>query len=247
LMVVFCSIGYAIKDKALILYFSFDSAKGNTVPDMSGGGHDGTLSNAKIIKNPKKIGSGALQVENQNGGMTVESFKELETYQDNTFVFWLYYTAGSNGAWSQIIAKLGPADRSPGIWQNPGGTGIHYRYNPGNAGFGRIGPNGENSDFPLNEWYHIAGVKEGGTLKFYVNGVQKGSVAVPAKHDQGSANLCVGKSPTYRAATFIIDDLGVYNRALTEKEVNQDMDNGVMAKAVSTEGKLAITWASIKE
>jgi len=247
LIIVLCSVGGAINDKALILYFSFESAKGNTVTDMTGNGHDGTLNNADIIKNPVKIGSGALEVENQNGGMTVETFADLEAYQDNTYVFWLYYTAGSNGAWSQIIAKKAPgSDRSPGIWQNPGGTGIHYRYEAGNMGFSQIGPNGEGSDFPINEWFHIAGVKKGSNLKFYVNGVEKGSVGVPAKHVQGAEKLYIGLTG-YRAATFIIDDLGIYNRALTEKEIEQDMENGVLGFAVSTEGKLTTTWASIKK
>jgi len=226
----------------LILHFTFDSADGDTVPDMVGS-NDGTLNLASIVGDAQ-IGSGALQIEDQNASMTVESFTELDEYQDNTYAWWIKFTEGSNGAWSQIIAKLGPADRSPGIWQNPGGTGIHYRYNPGNAGFGRIGTDGENSDFPLNEWFHIAGVKEGDNLKFYVNGEEKGSVAVPAPHDQGSDNLYVGKSPTYRAATFIIDDLGIWDNALTADEVMDVKNNGIVA--VSPKGKLATTWASIK-
>jgi len=47
---------------------------------------------------------------------------------------------------------------------------LHYRFNPGNAGFGAVGPTGEGSEFDLNAWYHIAGVKEGEELRFYVNG-----------------------------------------------------------------------------
>ena len=232
LIVVFCSIGEAIDDKSLILYFSFDSAKGGTVKDMTGNGHDGTLSNADIIKKPVKIGNGALQIEDQNAVMTVESFKELEEYQDNTFVWWIYFTAGSNGAWSQIIVKLAPgSDRSPGIWINPASTGIHYRYNAGNMGFSQIGTGGEGGNFPLEEWFHLAGVKKGANLKMYIDGEEKGSVGVPAKHAQGKEKLYIGLTG-YRAATFIIDDLGVYNRALTEKEVNEDMEKGVLPQAV---------------
>lgn len=232
-------------DKSLILYFSFDSAKGNTVEDMTGNKHDGTLTKAEIVKDPVKIGAGALKVEDQNGGMTVESFKELEEYQDNTYVFWVYFTAGSNTAWSQIIAKLAPgSDRSPGMWINPDGTGIHYRYNVGNMGFSRIGPNGENSNFPVKEWFHIAGVKKGKNLKVYINGVEKGSVDVPEKHAQGVEKLYIGKS-SFRAATFIIDDLGIYNRALDGDEVKINMSG--VAAAVSPGGKLTATWASIKE
>jgi hypothetical protein len=248
LVISISSVCWAIKDKALILYFSFDSAQGKTVRDMTGNGHDGTLVNADIIKKPVKIGNGALNIEDQNANMIVETFKELEEYQDNTFVWWIYFTAGSNGAWSQIIVKLAPgSDRSPGIWINPGGTGIHYRYNPGNLGFSNIGPGGEGSNFPLDEWFHIACVKKGGTQEMYINGEKKGSVGVPANHSQGPAALHVGKSPTYRAATFIIDDFAIYNRALTDKEVKADMEKGVLPRAVDAEGKLATTWSFIKK
>jgi len=247
LLISLSSVCWAIEDKSLILYFSFDSAKGKTVEDMTGNGHDGTLTNADIIKKPLKVGKGALQVEDSNASMTVETFKELEEYQDNTFVWWIYFTAGSNGSWSQIIAKKAPgSDRSPGIWINPGGTGIHYRYNAGNQGFGNIGPGGEGSNFPLDEWFHIAGVKKGSNLKMYINGEEEGSVGVPAKHSQGSEKLYIGQTG-YRAATFIIDDLGIYNRALTEKEVKADMEKGVLPEAVDAEGKLATTWSSIKK
>jgi hypothetical protein len=247
LVISLSSVCWAIKDKALILYFSFDSANGDTVEDMTGNGHDGTLANAEIIEKPVKIGKGALNIEDMNDVMTVESFKELEEYQDNTFIWWIYFTAGSNGAWSQIIVKLAPgSDRSPGIWINPGGTGIHYRYNAGNQGASRIGPGGEGKDFPTDEWFHVAGVKDGGNLKVYINGEEEGSYGVPAKHSQGPAALHVGKSPTYRAATFIIDDFAIYNRALSEEEIKEDMEKGVLPQAVDAEGKLATTWSSIK-
>jgi len=247
LVISLSSVCWAIKDKALMLYFSFDTATGKTVSDMTGNKHDGTLNNVNIIKDPVKIGKGALQVEDQNGVMTVDTFKELEEYQDNTFVFWLYFTAGSNGSWSQIVAKLAPgSDRSPGVWINPGGTGIHYRYNPGNLGFGQIGPAGEGSNFELKKWYHIACVKKSASQDMYINGEKKGTTAVPANHSQGPEKLYVGKSPTYRAATFIIDDLAIYNRALTDKEVKADMEKGVLPQAVDAEGKLTTTWSSIK-
>jgi len=244
LVLLLSSVCWAIKDKSLILYFTFDSAKGKTIEDMTGNKHDGTLNNVDIIKKPVKIGKGALQVKDMNGGMTVESFKELEEYQDNTYVFWLYFTAGSNGAWSQIIAKKAPgSDRSPGVWMNPSGTGIHYRYNPGNKGFSRIGPGGEGNNFDLNKWYHIAGVKKGNNLKMYIDGKEEGSTDVPEKHAQGTEKLYVGKTG-YNPAWFIMDDLVVYGRALTADEVKANMS---AVTAVSLGGKLTATWASIKE
>ena len=241
ILVVAFSTGVAQGE--LILHFTFDSAVGNTVPDMVGG-NDGTLDLAEIVTDPRAIGTGALQIENENASMIVENFPELAADQDHTYAFWLYFTAGHNDAWSQVIARKSDAsDRFPGVWINPGGTGLHYRYNPGNAGFGRIGPDGEGSDFPLNDWFHIACAKEGENLTMYIAGVQVGDpVAVPAAHDAVDDDTFYIGLTGYRAATFIIDDLRVYNHALTVDEVPTIMD----PTPVSPKGKLATTWASVK-
>jgi len=237
----------AIDKKGLILQFSFEGVKSDIVPDLSGGKHDGVLKQNAKITNIAKYGKSALEITDSNALMEVESFKELEEYKDNTFLFWIYFTAGSNGAWSQIIVKQAPgSDRSPGVWINPGSTGIHYRYNPGNQGTDSIGPNGEGSAYELKTWYHIAGSKKSGELTFYCNAVEKRKVTVPAAHTQGAAALCVGKSPSYRAATFIMDDLVVFNRALTADEVKQVMDGVLNNVAVEKHGKLALTWGEIR-
>ena len=92
----------------------------------------------------------------------------------------------------------------------------------------------------------IACAKEGENLTMYIGGVEKGVVAVPAVHDAVEGSIFYIGLTGYRAATFIIDDLGIYNRALTEKEVNEDMEKGVLPQAVRIEDKLTTTWASIK-
>lgn len=238
---------HATIEQGLLLYFDFDGSDGEIVADLSAGGHDGILKGkADIIKDEVKIGTGALNIEDQGAVMEVETFAELEEYEDNTFSFWLYFIAASNGSWSQIITKIGGGDRSPGIWINPGSTGIHYRYNPGNAGFGQIGPEGEGGAYETEIWYHIACTKEDGKLRFYVNGEQQGETNVPGSHAQGPGSLFVGKSPGYRAATFIIDDLAVYDRALEEDEVVEIMEGGLANTPVEAAGKLATTWGGVK-
>jgi hypothetical protein len=231
-------------EEELLLYFDFEQVNGQTVKEKTGSGHDGTLAGgAKITTQIAKRGS-ALQIEDPTAVMTVETFAELEEYQDNSYLFWLYFTAGSNGAWSQIIAKKAPGnDRAPGIWINPGGTGIHYRFNPGNQGAGRIGPGGENQDFETGQWFHVAGIKETGELRIYINGEEAGKYNVPENHAQGTEKLYVGQTG-YRSATFVIDELAVYNRAVTPDEVNEIMDVGVVA--VEPQGKLATTWGNLK-
>ena len=237
-------------EDGLILYFSFDEAQGDTVEDMTGNGHNGTLKEGAEITDNNKYGGGALQIEGGDETMEVDTFAELETYQDNTYLFWINFTDEASGVWAQIVAKGAPgSDRSPGIWVTPEGLSIHYRYNPGNLGTWGITPTGnqDGNFFELNTWYHVAGVKAGGELIAYVDGEEKAREAVPEEHAQGEEKLYVGKSQTYAgpAAKFIIDELAIYNRPLDPDEVATVMDGG-LATPVDQKGKLASTWGDVK-
>ena len=238
------SVQAAIKDDGLILYFSFDKVDGKTIKDETGGGNDAEIiNNADITTDEKKYGKGSLEIRDQNADVQVQSFKELEEYQDNTFLFWINFIAAHNGAWSQIIAKKPPGDRSPGIWICPNSLNIHWRFNPGNQGTGCAGPKGENSLFETKQWYHVAGSKKGGSLTFYVDGENLLSIGVPAKHDQGPGQLYIGRTG-YRAATFYIDDLYVYDRALDDEEVS-DVMNGKLLP-IEPKDKISTTWGKLK-
>ena len=244
LVIILPSQARNVKDKGLILYFSFDKKNGATIKDQTGGGNDGNLAKGKITTKEKVYGKGALEMKDQNSSLTVDSFKELEDYQDNSYLFWLYFIDGANGSWSQIIAKKAPgSDRSPGIWTCPPTLNIHWRFNPGNAGSNCAGPDGEGDQFELKEWYHVAGVKNKSELKFYVDGKELGKYNVPKDHAQGAEKLYVGKTG-YRSATFIIDDLYVYDRALTEKEIKEIKEGKLLP--VEPQDKLAALWSDIK-
>ena len=45
----------------------------------------------------------------------------------------------------------------------------------------------------------------------------------------------------------IIDEVRLWNRALSEDEINTFMEQGVDALAVEAAGKLSITWGYLKE
>ena len=246
LVIILPSQARDVKDKGLILYFSFDQKNGATIKDETGGGHDGDLGKGKITTKEKVHGKGALEMKDPQSSLEVESFKELEDYQDNSYLFWLYFIEGSNGSWSQIIAKKAPgSDRSPGVWTCPPTLNIHWRFNPGNQGSNCAGPDGEGSQYDLKKWYHVAGIKEKTQLKFYVDGKEVGKYNVPKDHAQGAEKLYIGKTSSYRSATFIIDDLYVYNRALEEKEISQVKEGKLLA--VEPQDKLTALWAHIKQ
>ncbi len=237
---------HAVKDDGLILYFSFDNANGKTISDETGGGNDATIiNNAEITTEEAKHGRGSLECAEASSSVTVASFKELEEYQDNSYLFWLRFVAGNTGGWDQIIAKHAPgSNRSPGIWTCTNTLNIHWRFDAGNQGTHCSGPDGEGDQFDIGNWYHLAGVKKGGTLTYYVDGKLVENQNVPAQHAQGGGLIYIGKSPDYNSAKFQLDDLYIYNRALTADEVSSVMDGDLLS--VEAQDKLTIRWGQLK-
>jgi len=73
----------------------------------------------------------------------------------------------------------------------------------------------------LNTWYHLVGVRGGGRAKLYINSVKEADVDASSVGDIGTVgNLTIGKY-TDDTNTFngIIDEVRIYNYALTETEV----------------------------
>ena len=234
-----------VQDEGLILYFSFDEASGNTVKDETGGGNDGLITGADIATDEVVHGDGSLFCDDGGDGVTVESFPALENYQDNSYLFWLNFTVPGTGGWDQIIAKKAPgSDRSPGIWTcNRVTLHIHYRFNPGNAGSLCVGPEGEGDEFATGDWHHIAGVKEGTNFKFYIDGEVVDEQTVPAEHVQGTEKLYIGQT-NYNSAKFYLDELFVYDRALSSDEVSEIMSGALTP--VEPQNKLSTTWGQLK-
>ena len=111
---------------------------------------------------------------------------------------------------------------------------------PSKVGFG---PDGEGSEFELKRWYHIAGVKKGADLIIYINGEEEGKFDVPRKFPQGEGRLRIGGTRT-RAAYFAMDEFTLYDRALTEDEVELDF-KGIFL-SVEPQRKLTTTWGRLK-
>lgn len=232
--------------EGLILYFGFNYERADQIQDWVGHENNGTLMGGAEITHDEKVhGVGSLEILNENASVQVESFDKLDEYQDNSFLFWIKFLQGPNGAWSQIIAKPAPGeDRSPGIWVRPNAVGIHYRFNPGNTGADYVGPKGNNTQFQIDRWYHIAGVKKGGTLSIYTDGDLRGTYDVSQPHAQGADKLYIGKSPKFRAATFYLDELFIFERALDVDEVSEIKFG--LPLPVEPKDKLTTTWGQLK-
>ena len=273
LVMIVLSASAAI-DPNMILWFSFDEQiDGRQVEDLTGGGNNGKLKlGAKLTDVPEEIykGTGAVKFTNISAQVRVEPFKRMNEYNENTYAFWIYIFSNTAKPWNWEHCGAVPCGEgrasilekgnilegavkgwAPGILIQEKPLALIYQYqDKGGGGVqgalgakGIIGPGGNGTEFEFKKWYHIAGVKEAAELIIYVDGKEQGRFPAPREFVQGEALLRIGGTRE-RSAHFAMDEFSLYDRALTDKEVELDA-RGVLLW-VEPEGKLTTTWGDIK-
>lgn len=88
----------------------------------------------------------------------------------------------------------------------------------------------DTTDVVLNRWYHVVAQANGDNLILYVNGVKKATTPKTGSDlNYGSQTSLVGYSPAspLRGFNGSIDELVVYNRALSETEIKNMYKRGI--------------------
>ena len=273
LFIMILSASAAI-DPNMILWFSFDEQlDGKQIEDLTGGGNNGKLKlGAKLTDVPEEIykGTGAVKFTNISAQIRVEPFKRMNEYNEHTYAFWIYIFSNTAKPWNWEHCGAVPCGEgrasimekgnilegavkgwAPGIliqekplaliyqFQDKGGGGVQGAL----GAKGIVGPGGNGTEFEFKKWYHIAGVKQAAELIIYVDGKEQGRFPAPRDFIQGEALLRIGGTRE-RSAHFAMDEFSLYDRALTDKEVELDA-RGVLLW-VEPEGKLTTTWGDIK-
>ncbi len=202
----------------LLAGYSFNAGIGTTAADSSGNAITGTLTNAAWTT-AGKYGS-ALSFSGTSSYVNLGNPPALAGTGSMTWTAWVYAT-GTPADDGHIIAKSN--DASGWQFKTSPDTGAH-RFAiaiSGSTGFVQ-----RNSTIvrALNTWYHVAGVYNAATraLDIYVNGVLDNGVlagTIPASQTVPSVNVNIGRRSTGFYFAGVIDDVRVYNRALTPTEI----------------------------
>ena len=88
---------------------------------------------------------------------------------------------------------------------------------------------------PVNAWTHVALTYDGATQRLFVNGTQAATRATTGTIQATDNPLWIGgNSPYGEYFKGLIDEVRVYNRALTQAEIQADMNTAVVPTAPAT-------------
>jgi len=206
--------------RGLVGSWSFDEGKGQVANDASGNGNNGTLGSSAIADSadPEWVtgkNAGALRFDGKNDYIEKTSFSGLSS-SAITVEAWVKGNFNSN--WVRILNHE---------WESSSGSWLLFLKNS-EVDFGLYTTSQVKAIKTIalnnNTWYHIVGTYDGTTVKVYVNGVLGVSQPVSTSLDS-SGNIDVGGKD---AGSFngLIDDVHIYNLALTEAEVKYHYNQG---------------------
>jgi hypothetical protein len=202
-----------ITDPALVGWWAFDEGSGSKALDFSGHGNDGTLGGG-VKWAPGILGS-ALQLT--SGYVAIDGVVKGLTGTNLTLSAWIKTTQGSEG---NLFAANDSASAHPLMFGISGGN--PYAYDNG-AGTQYPAPTGAVND---NQWHMLTFVRNGGTAYIYLDGTQirtyasTFSLSTVTRWSIGQEWDGSTPSDFYNG---LVDDVRIYNKALTPDEVKELM------------------------
>ncbi len=242
LFVVVVAVAFAITAGAqvvtdgLVSYWSFEDGD---VSDQVGT-NDGT-----VVGDPETVaghvGANAMKFDGDDAiTFPMDGFPTGN--EPRTFSAWFKREVSDGGA-SQYIAAYG-------TWDGKGnGFGVATRGGDqifiAQWGLDTVGPT-----VSLGEWHYVAAVYDGTADIIYLDGAEVTNNVLGEPINTQMGNGAIGANPDPNEfMEGLIDDVGLYNRALSAEEATQNYEARAGLESmtsVETAGKLTSTWAKMK-
>ena len=265
---------YADLKDGLVSVWKFDEGKGDVAHD-SIGNNDGIIDGAEWANG--KFGM-ALDFDGTDDGVEISDDPSLQLADALTVAAWIYPRATKNAAgldhagicwkgnmigWGSDVYnwRIATADDAGLTW-GACGSGTEGYFATGNCFVDG-----------LNTWYHVALVEDGSEGRAYVNGVVQTDADVTGGDMHGPRapydvwegepvriGWSQGHGGDLNALVYfngIIDEVVIYNRALSEDEIEELMEKGAPGGRITPQperpeepgvpsGSSAATWGTIK-
>lgn len=238
MIITFQHIDAAIDPESIVGIWLLEEGQGKEIKDTSRNGNDGKIIGAKWTDG--KFGN-ALAFDGASRA-EIPGSKTIDDYLNGfTYLLWVKPTGNPPNANTRVIEH---------DWHNPTiqiGANDYYGSIAANADQAQTNLRG--GTWELDVWNFVAITYDGNTLNLFVDGEFVGDKAVGKADEKVGAEI---RLASWRTAGWdfigVIDEVGVFNKPLSEDDINDIMNNGLEeALFVSPIDKIATTWARMKE
>ncbi len=209
----------------LVAAFGFDETSGSAATDASGWGNHGALSGASRLASGRY--GRAVSFDGVNDQVAVLDDASLDLAGAMTLEAWVR-PSSTNDGWRTVVLKEQPGDLVYGLYAAATG------FRP--SAHVHVGGNDERvqgtAALPANTWSHLATTYDGSALRLYVNGSLAGTLPANGSMSTSNGPLRIGGNAIWDEwFDGAIDEVRIYNRALTGAEIQDDMAEPVGAPA----------------
>ncbi len=211
----------------LVAAFGFDEGSGATVADASGNGNTGAVANATWVA-AGKFGK-ALQFNGSSSVVTVPDAASLRLSSGMTLEAWVNPSTVS-AVWRDVVYK------GDDNFYLEATTTNASRPDAGTIAGGSYADAFGTAALPVNSWSYLTETYDGSTLRLYVNGTQVASTAHTGLIASSTNPLQIGGDNIYgQFFAGLIDEVRVYNVALTAAQIQTDEATAVNPQVPDTQ------------
>ena len=222
----------------LVLHLSFDALKGKVASDLSEFGNDVTFKGSPKLQ--EGVFGKALKLDGETYG-EIADHDSLDIVDGVTIEFWAI-VEGGDGTQSGVEKGIswGPGLYNLAANYRGSSTLLQFFDLPDQCDDENTGPGIQDG-----RWHFLAGTWDGKTIRLYVDGKLEAEMKCAGELSPNDDPLFIGaRGGQRRFLTGALDEIKMYNYALTEEELLQDMTDPI--QPVDAKDKLATRWGRLK-
>lgn len=200
----------------LIAYYPFN---GNA-DDASGNSHHGTVNGAILTTDRFGQANSAYYFDGQDDNINIPDHADLDIVDEVTLSAWVQ--ADSVGGGEGVVSKVKTNGRGP--WELAIGQGTLSFYFRGSSSYRNPLYTLYHDESPvIDRWYHLVGTGKDGVAKLYVDGTEVMTQTYAGQFWSNDYDVYIGTRWQHQDIHFFhgtIDEVRIYNRALSAKEVD---------------------------
>jgi hypothetical protein len=219
------------QDPNLLGWWKLDESSGSIAYDSSGNFNNGVFVGVGGPQWASGYAGGAVLLDGVDDFIEVPHNDSLLPNTEVTVMAWINtprYTGAGGSSWQALVTK--GMKRVYSLYTESSGS-LHFSIGPEGSYIGSV----STGKIPLNEWVHVCAMVRNGSQFYYINGEPSApadnagtGVTIPTGNTE---TVRIGNAPENNSMAGKIDDVRIYNGALSQEKIQLIMVSGLSPAA----------------